>query len=86
MTDGDNPGQSEKVFRFEELKRKRGQQRGLNPDSTLPRLFVDKANPDKVVADLKAVLAASGEVFDRGVLVRVGDDANVGGVSAHPLF
>ena len=82
MTDGDSSEQGENVFRFDELKQKRGQQRA---NSSLPRLFVDKANPDKVVADLKAALALSGEAFDRGVLVRVGDDPNAGGVSAYAL-
>ena len=77
MTDGDNSSQGEKIFQFDKLKQKHG--RAPYPNSTLPRLFADHANPDKVIADLKALLAPSHEVFDRGVLVRIVD-----GVRASP--
>jgi hypothetical protein len=85
MTDSETPDPGNKVFPFDKLKQKHGRPPAPNLDSTLPRLFADKRNPDKVVAELKTVLAASYEVFDRGMVVRVGDDANAGGVSAYPL-
>jgi hypothetical protein len=39
-----------------------------------PRLLVDRANPDCTVAALRDVLADSGDLFDRGVPVRIAYD------------
>jgi hypothetical protein len=80
MTDG-----GKRIFNFDDIKRKRSQQGSPGPSSTLPRLFVDYANPDKVVSELKAILAPSHEVFDRGVLVRVAYGAGPDGAVAHQI-
>lgn len=50
-----------------------------------PRLLVDRSNPDVTVADLRDVLAESGEIFDRGVPVRLVQDAQLGTLIAHPM-
>jgi hypothetical protein len=50
-----------------------------------PRLRVDGANPDKTVEQLRDILAASGQFFDRGEPVRVIYDSSQGGSIAQPL-
>jgi hypothetical protein len=50
-----------------------------------PRLLVDSANPDKTVEQLRDILAASGQFFDRGEPVCVIYDSTQGGSIAQPL-
>lgn len=44
-----------------------------------PRLLIEDHNPDRTVADLRDILVAAGQVFDRGVPVRVASDQMQGG-------
>ena len=50
-----------------------------------PRLFMRAADPDVTVAALRDVLAATGYLFDRGMVVLVAHDRITGGRVAHPL-
>ena len=40
----------------------------LDPEFEKPRLLVENHSPDRTVADLRDVLAAAGELYDRGLL------------------
>lgn len=50
-----------------------------------PRLLVDDSNPDRTVAALRDMLANAGELYDRGVPVRLAFDQTQGGVVAQVL-
>src|ERR1700746_3220090 len=52
---------------------------------TKPRLLVDSANPDISVEQLREILTASGEFYDRGEPVGVIYDSSQGGSIAQPL-
>jgi hypothetical protein len=45
--------------------------RESRPNESKQRLLVDRANPDHTVAALRDILANSGDLFDRGVPVRI---------------
>jgi hypothetical protein len=50
-----------------------------------PRLLIDDANPDVTVAALRDVLAGSGELYDRGVPVRLAFDQRQSGTVAQEI-
>jgi hypothetical protein len=59
------------------------------PDSTVadsepqkPRLLIEDCNPDRTVAGLRDILACSGQLYDRGVPVRLAFDQMQGGTTA----
>ena len=63
---------------------------GLFADSEVkaarkPRLLIDNANPDLNVFALVKLFSECGELFDRGVPVRLAEDVVSGGMAAHPL-
>jgi hypothetical protein len=50
-----------------------------------PRLLVDYCSPDQTVADLRDLLAAAGQLYDRGVPVRLFFDKMQGGTIAQAM-
>jgi hypothetical protein len=85
MTDGSG-GSDETVISFNKLKQKIGGHRAAAfSGSSLPRIQVDNANPDKVVAAIRDVLAGSGTIFDRGGPVRLEHDVKTDETSARLL-
>jgi hypothetical protein len=54
-----------------------------NAGSSKPRLLVQDTDPDLSVAALRDILAADGELFDRGMPVRLVRDSMQGGHQAH---
>ena len=55
------------------------------PPPEKPRLLVDKCNPDQSVAALRDILAKNGDLFDRGVPVRLGFDQMQHGMVAQEV-
>ena len=53
--------------------------------SQKPRLKIDRCNPDQTVAALRDILAGAGELYDRGVPVRLALDKTQRGTVAHSL-
>ena len=53
--------------------------------SAKPRLHVDSCNPDRTLADLRAILASNSELFDRGGPVRLIKDPETGQLVASRL-
>ena len=57
----------------------------LDPEFEKPRLLVENHSPDRTVADLRDVLAAAGELYDRGVVVRLVFDQTQKGMVARMM-
>lgn len=56
-----------------------------NGDGGKPKIVVDHVNPDVTVAALRDALAASGLLFERGVIVRAVEDVQRGAMTLHPV-
>ena len=54
-------------------------------DANKPRLLVESAAPDRTVAALRDILAVTGDLYDRGVPVRLAQDQSQGGAVAQVL-
>jgi len=50
-----------------------------------PRLKIERSHPERTVADLRDIFAASGRLYDRGTPVRVAFDQILAGSTAHDL-
>ena len=61
--------------------REKPDQDGSATNDVKPRLLVDNSNPDHTVRALQGILGATGEIFDRGVPVRLVSDPHRGTVA-----
>ena len=50
-----------------------------------PRLLIENCDPDRTVAALRDILSHAGELYDRGVPVRLAFDKIQGGTVAHVM-
>jgi hypothetical protein len=65
--------------------RDKGKRAAPKTSDERPRLKIEKHSPNMTVASLRAILSASGGLYDRGKIVKVVDDQTRGGSAAHVM-